>query len=408
MAFQSTCRIPLIALILSSIAVQAASAKTYVVNPDGSGDFPNIQEAVAASVDDDEIQLGNGTFVGQFNRDVILINKRITIRSQSDDPTQCIIDCDAQTRGLDARAFSNSTSDPSGPLIRGITIQGGFGGLGGAIVTNGSLRLENCKFLENESNVGGAIYLFQPDPPAKLGGRTVVIDGCDFISNFADTEGGAIAHLDSTTEVIISNSRFMKNVSAGFGGAIFAITPFVIDDTIFARNEARDTGGAIVCVNGGSFSGCTLALNRAPIGSGIFYGSPLDSPLRGAGISLSVANSIIAFGEGGQPVSCEDTALIVFSCCDVYGNAAGDWVGCLTGLDKANGNISENPLFCGLESADLQLFGDRFTLSPESPCLPTKGGCALIGARGLEECVAIPTKSALEETTWGQVKAAYR
>ena len=55
-----------------------------------------------------------------------------------------------------------------------------------------------------------------------------------------------------------------------------------------------------------------------------------------------------------------------FTCCDIDGNSAGDWVGCIEGLDKANGNFSANR-FCGLESADPELFGDRFTLSPESP-----------------------------------------
>ena len=94
MGFHSTFRLPTLALILSWIPLQTASAKTYVVNPDGTGDFPNIQAAVDASVDDDEIELGNGVFIGEGNRNVFIENKRITIRSQSDDPTQCIIDCD--------------------------------------------------------------------------------------------------------------------------------------------------------------------------------------------------------------------------------------------------------------------------------------------------------------------------
>src|SRR4026209_1473486 len=120
MAFQSTSRIPLAALILSWIPL-AAWADTYVVNPDGSGDFPNIRQAVAASVDDDEILLGSGIFTGADNHDISIINQRITIRSQSDDPNQCIIDCNGRN-GQDARGFSNSSADASGPLIRGITI----------------------------------------------------------------------------------------------------------------------------------------------------------------------------------------------------------------------------------------------------------------------------------------------
>ena len=240
-----------------------------------------------------------------------------------------------------------------------------------------------------------------------MGGRTVLIDECDFISNVAGIQGGAIAHLDSTTEVIISNSRFMKNISAQFGGGIYAITPFVINGTIFARNEARDSGGAIVCVNGASFSGLTLALNRAPIGSAIFYGSPLDSPLQGPGISLSVSNSIIAFSEGGQPVSCEDTALIVFSCCDVYGNSAGDWVGCLTGLDQTNDNFSADPLlrigiprFPNLRRS-LHFVSGVSVPPPRRLQVDRRSRIGRVRAHSDEEC-------SLQETTWGQVKAAYR
>lgn len=410
MAFPSISRIPLIALILSWIPLQAAWAETYVVNPDGTGDFPNIKEAVAASVDDDEILLGSGIFTGADNHDVSILNKRITIRSQSDDPNQCIIDCNGRY-GLDARAFTNSSTDASGPLIRGITMRDGAAGLGGAIVTNGSLRLENCKFLENQANIAGAIYIFQPDLPRRstsyFGGRTVRIEDCDFISNTAEVEGGAISHLDSTTEVIITNCRFIKNASGQFGGAIFAIISFQMEGTILAKNEAGDSGGAIVCVGGGLFSGCTLALNIAPEGSAIFYGAPIH----GRGLILSVSTSIIAFSEGGQPVSCEDTALIEFICCDVYGNSAGDWVGCIEGLDAAGGNISEDPLFCGLEISDPHVFGDRFTLSPESPCLPGARGCAVMGARGVEECgesPGNPLMRSVQPTTWGRIKGNYR
>ena len=222
MAFQSISRIPLLALLLSSIPLQTTWAETYVVNPDGTGDFPNIREAVAASVDDDEIVLGSGIFIGVDNTNIPIVNQRITIRSQSDDPNQCIIDCDVP-RGLDTRAFTNSSADASGPLIRGITVRDGSALLGGAIVTNGSLRLENCKFLENvATNIGGAIYLFQPDVPQRsapsFGGRTVVIDDCDFIRNAANIQGGAISHLDSTAQVIITNSRFLKNTSGQYGG----------------------------------------------------------------------------------------------------------------------------------------------------------------------------------------------
>jgi predicted outer membrane repeat protein len=402
-----------LALTAAWIPVQRASAKTYVVLPEGGGDFPTIQDAVDASVDNDVIELGNGIFDGLGNTNVFIADKLITIRSQSDDPNQCIIDCNA--RGDAIRGFSVVSGDNIGPLIQGITVREGLAGLGGAIQTNGALRLTNCKFLDNESNVGGAVHTLFPDSPRSAGGGSIVIDGCDFIGNLANTQGGAIAYVNPSFSLTIMNCRFFRNQSR-FGGAIFSTTGSPqISGSIFAENRAAVQGGAIVCITGAAISNCTFALNGAPAGGGaIFYGSP--DPTTGfpsAGFILSVSNSIIAFSQGSHPVSCEDTALMEFLCCDIYGNAAGDWVGCLTGLDTENGNISQNPLFCGLEFADLQLFGDRFTLAPKSPCLPSKN-CELIGARGQEDCIPQPGSGGstgaedLESATWGRIKSTYR
>jgi hypothetical protein len=416
MGFRDTCSI-LALLSFSWISAQSAWADTYVVLADGSGDFATIQEAVDAAVNNDEIELGDGIFAGLGNTNVSIENKTITIRSQSDDPNQCIIDCDNFTRGQDTRGFSVVSSD-IGPLIQGITIRDGLAGLGGAILTNGSVRLTNCKFVDNEANDGGAIHLFRPDGPkggaTSRGGGVIAIDGCDFLNNVANFHGGAIGSVNPAFNLTITNSRFIRNDS-NFGGAIFALNSPQVSETLFAKNHATVQGGALVFVVGGFVQNCTFALNGAPVGgSAIFYGNP--DPRSGfapAGFILSVSNSIIAFSEGGQPVSCEDTAIMEFLCCDVYGNAAGNWVGCLTGLDAEDGNLEADPLFCGLEFSDPQLFGDRFTLAPKSPCLPS-ATCELMGARGQEDCVPPPGETGptgaddLELRTWGRIKSTYR
>ena len=41
-----------------------AAAETYVVTPDGTGDFPTIQTAIDAAGDGDIIELTDGTFTG--------------------------------------------------------------------------------------------------------------------------------------------------------------------------------------------------------------------------------------------------------------------------------------------------------------------------------------------------------
>ena len=66
----------------------------YTVNPDGTGDFPTILAAVIGVVDGDVIELTDGTFVGDGNRDVSYLGKAITIRSASGNAAACILDCE--------------------------------------------------------------------------------------------------------------------------------------------------------------------------------------------------------------------------------------------------------------------------------------------------------------------------
>jgi hypothetical protein len=80
-------------LTLGLATLSGAGATTYLVRPDGTGDFPTIQAAVAASASGDVIELANGTFTGPGNRDVDYLSKLVTIRSQSGNPEACVIDC---------------------------------------------------------------------------------------------------------------------------------------------------------------------------------------------------------------------------------------------------------------------------------------------------------------------------
>lgn len=63
------------------IAMGTSQAATYFVAPDGSDDFPTIAAAISACVDGDVIELGDGTFEGEGNRDLTLADLEITIRS---------------------------------------------------------------------------------------------------------------------------------------------------------------------------------------------------------------------------------------------------------------------------------------------------------------------------------------
>ena len=128
---------------------------------------------------------------------------------------------------------------------------------------------------------------------------------------------------------------------------------------------------------------CTLVRNHG----GIYCGNE----------PLHLHKCIIAFGTAGQAVVGPCANLI---CCDLYGNAGGDWVGDIASQYGINGNIGADPLFCDPDN-------DDFTLDCSSPCLPGNhpdgANCGTIGAHGLG-CGATP----VEVTSWGRIKSEYR
>jgi len=93
-----------------------------------------------------------------------------------------------------------------------------------------------------------------------------------------------------------------------------------------------------------------------------------------------VDNCILTAGLQGAAVYCWSSGEAQLTCGDVYGNAGGDWVGCIDTQYGTAGNFSADPLLCA--PAD-----DNLTLQAGSPCLaghhPAGESCGLIGAWGL-------------------------
>jgi hypothetical protein len=86
---------------------------------------------------------------------------------------------------------------------------------------------------------------------------------------------------------------------------------------------------------------------------------------------VTVTNTIIAFSTAGASVHCGQTDCFDFSCCDIYGNADGDWIEGIADQCGINGNICLDPCFCDAANGDLYLWD-------YSPCADE--GCVLIGA----------------------------
>ncbi|MFC1573485.1 right-handed parallel beta-helix repeat-containing protein, partial [Candidatus Eisenbacteria bacterium] len=215
---------------------------------------------------------------------------------------------------------------------------------------------------------------------------TTVIEGLTLAGGSAPYGGGLLCR-DSSPCIIkclFSDNQSTPLEGYGRGGGMFCLRSApVLADCIFAGNVARaeGRGGAVYCAGGYGvasrpvFEGCT------------FYGNTPESTTEsGLGGGLYLADSsdvtldrcIIAFSTVGAAVECEPEASATLTCCDLYGNPGGDWVGYVADQDGVAGNFSEDPRFCEPDSSD-------FTLQDTSPCSPANSptGCGLIGARGV-------------------------
>jgi hypothetical protein len=109
-------------------------------------------------------------------------------------------------------------------------------------------------------------------------------------------------------------------------------------------------------------------------------------------------NSILAYSTEGPAVGGRVNESIEVSCCDIYGNAGGDWVEAVESLGDTDGNFSLDPLFCDPEDEDFTLHSD----SPCAPLSPQSPECGLIGAWPVG-CYSTPVR----ETSWGAMKAIF-
>jgi hypothetical protein len=140
--------------------------------------------------------------------------------------------------------------------------------------------------------------------------------------------------------------------------------------------------GGAVSSGAGSFAAdsCTFAYNASPTGGGLYA----------ADSDMTIENTIIAFSSEGSAIHCSGTGSAELTCCDVYGNEGGDWVGCIAGQDVLGGNLSADPLFCDVPLED-------YSLDDGSPCLPANNTCGTqMGALG-EGCTTVAVEPNLLE-----------
>jgi len=95
---------------------------TYIIEPDGSGDFPTIQDGIYACIDGDTIALADGIFTGPNNDNLKVFGKAITIKSLSGNAEDCIIKPGHQDDTV-KRGFCLDNFESSNTVIRDLTIR---------------------------------------------------------------------------------------------------------------------------------------------------------------------------------------------------------------------------------------------------------------------------------------------
>jgi len=289
----------------------------------------------------------------------------------------------------------------------GMTVSGNDGA--GIVSSASPITLTDCDFLNNggrgitssESPLNLADCLFSENSGGGVMSYDtgfIHIENSVFENNSATYYGGGIM-LWYTSLVEIYNCTFSSN-QAGAGGAI-AIRHSVVDiqDCLFDDNLARGSdesepmGGAIHAV------ACSLGIENATIVNNIVLAELPWPPEYGFGGGISVlfnafttvSHSLFVGNSApeGSSVGCYVSQPPTLTCSDIYGNAGGDWTGCIENQIDMNGNFSLNPLFC-----------DNFHISSASPCAPANNACGeLIGALGIG-CATEPLTFTLPETLY--------
>jgi hypothetical protein len=306
---------------------------------------------------------------------------------------------------------------------------------GGAMAAfNQMVEFRDCRFAGNQAGSGAGL---------KVDGVELTLSDCSFTANVAAVEGGGLDITMCPPEV--SDCVFESNQADRGGGLSVPYGGVHLTDCVIRENAADYGGGvgtglagihATRCLVAGNtarrgagldlgdagfrtLSHCTIVDNRALAGEGlggalyarVGYETLIEhctlagngAATAGGGIALkdeqafSLVNSLIAFSSEGESLYREGGADPVLSCADIFGNAGGDWVGSIAAQLGVNGNLAEEPRFCGIAGSG------NYYLQSISPCAPANNGCGVqIGALPVG-CDVV----SVEASSWGAIKTMY-
>jgi predicted outer membrane repeat protein len=247
-------------------------ANTWFVNSNAAGAntganwsnaFNDLQTAISVSAFGDEIWVAAGTYkptltsvrtiyfeikngtkvYGGFNGTETFLNERnpiINVTTLSGE----ISTISAFDNSYHVVYFWNTGNQT---LINGFTITAGNAILdgsadagGGIYASNSSAVIEDCKFVSNIGDYGGAF--------AQVNAGICTVKKCVFEANISNTVGGAV-YL-SNDMAFFTDCYFNYNQSSGDGGAVYLnSSEFNFDRCVFAANTSVDDGSVFYVGN---------------------------------------------------------------------------------------------------------------------------------------------------------------
>jgi hypothetical protein len=414
---------PSILVLFATLLATQASARTWHILNDGSGDAPTVQAGIDSSVTGDTVLVHPGTYVENLN----FSGKDIVLKSASG-PETTILD----GSGTPGPVIRLENGETSGAIIEGLTITGGTvipsngGGIycrrtypiirfniirnntgnsaGGIRLIGGTLGeavIEGNVIEENHSeNLGGGIYILR---------MSVTIRDNMIVRNYSPDDGGGISarlgtsNVIDNTRVVIEENVFLENVAGDKGGGLYLytwnISEFIVERNLFLRNEAK----LRISNSTGAGGGLYAEDARGSLRNNTFVGniSRDRKECGGGAIGLSinvgtfrVEYNILAFNQ--------DCGI---ACINAYGARVGPnllWA-------NEGGDLGSSDRACPAEWASLMMItnpffcnpgADDYTVAENSSAL----GTDVMGAFSEPGCGPV----AVERTTWGRIKARYR
>ena len=160
------------------------------------------------------------------------------------------------------------------------------------------------------------------------------------------------------------SSDIVGNSADQHGGLYLnSCQPALVDHCLIAGNTSQERGSGIgVAGCSPVISNCTIVGNGGAGSAAQLYFEFTTAPV--------LQYDIIAFSTDGPAAasSAPETFTPEIGCCNVYGNAAGDWVGVLAGFGAVGNNISLEPSFCDPGAGDYHLAASSHCAAANNAC----------------------------------------